>query len=163
MEKKQQKQNNNLNKMTTERKCSATYTDTAVLNFDGNTIGTNHFLLTCPFIPDRVEVQAAIGGFSLAGATIAPLNTYVIAAPVNNTPAMAGANIFLVQLSCIPSGRFVMANITNTFNPIFKFDNINGQYFQGSYTAQAWNSNGLITVNQINGGQVILYFTFYKD
>jgi hypothetical protein len=131
--------------MTSERVGGAYYSETVVLNYDNK-----NFSLTCPFIPDRVQVQAA----TVRGTDTNPI------APINGGVNYYGSNIFLIQLSCLPARRYISANLTNTFNPVFYFDNTNKYYFQGNYSADIFNS---VNFNILTGGQFILHFTFIKN
>jgi hypothetical protein len=146
-----------------EKKGGAFYSETVVLNFEK--VGQKLFTLTCPFIPDKVEVQAAVGNTSSGNVLIGPTFATPFYPDQKNHPTFTvepynASNMFLIELSCIPAGHALPCNLTNTFNPVFFFSNTNQHYFQGNYSADAYNSRD--KQYRINGGQVILYFNYVK-
>ena len=152
---KQKNKNNNLSKMTQERKASATYYEVVILDYVG--ASQKSFNLTCPFIPDRVEIQAAVGYETSVVNNSAPLQ------PFWGVTGDQGTNVYVFQLSCLPAGRLMCCNGVNSFNPVCRFDNVNRSYFQGSYQLDCGNSSDWSGAGRLYGGQAILSFTYYKD
>lgn len=137
------------------------HVQTVVINYDG--AGPKNINLQCPFIADTVEIQAFTAWSSTSGSLLGPL--YANPAVMGNEQGYTGCDIFLIQLPFLPSGSFVIANATNTVNPICRFDNSYQNNFQGSYQVNAYNSTGVNAANQITNfatGQIILNFTFTK-
>ena len=122
----------------------------AIMNYDGEA-ATQYVNVYCPFIPDFVEVQAFMGYLGTGGASLAPYN-----APGADVP---GCDIFLTRLDCFPANAYVVANSTNTCNPIFRFENTSRQSFQGTYSTNSYNASYM---EAMTGGQIVLQFNFIK-
>jgi hypothetical protein len=144
--------------MENKNTCPNVYSETVTINCEVK--GIQRFELTCPFIPDYVEVQAALGNYSYGNRKLRPIQLITDGEDIDIISSIGG-NIFLINLSCLPASRAVVASVANTYNPLFCFSNTNNNSFCGNFTCNAYNSRG-DTFNILNGGQVILSFKYVK-
>lgn len=123
---------------------------TVVLNYE-NVAEPKQFFLHSPFIPDEVHVQALVGYVSDGDQQLAPLNA---------AAGYTSADVFLVNLSFMNPGSYVVAAANNTCNPVFHFMNSNQRNFQDGVVANTYNSKD---TSPMTRGQIILCFTFVKQ
>jgi hypothetical protein len=133
------------------------YTDSITLIFDdnANTLHPRSFNLSCPFIPDDIEVSCAITP------TLNNAGEYAIVPEVQDVGNIVfSAQMFAVQ-SNIPLGRneLCICSLNNSYNPISKYSNNSRASFNSSYTADVFNlsSGGRLTV-----GRMVLTFKFTR-
>ena len=136
-----------------DKKDKQVFTQTVLVDFSA-VLGQKPFNLFCPFIPKSVRVSALLGSFSSTGVALGPVN-----------PGPVPTDVFLISLSFLPPNSYIACTMQNTLLHDMNYSNITENTFQGTFYCNGFNSCiGAVPtpMAQMNGGSVILTFSFYS-
>ena len=129
-----------------------TYCETHVFTCEPANVGPKPFTLSCPFVPDHVEVRAYVHTWNSPGAANDdPTPVYGIA---------TSYNLFLISASCFPYTLLIPTVPGNTSNTNLTFYNNANAGFRGNYTSLSINASSADAFQ--SGGAYTLFFKFTK-
>lgn len=133
------------------------YTQIINLSYTGAP-GLTPFDVHCPFVPDRIEVQMAIGARQ---GQILPND---IDDGQGADSMMYHSNLYAIKVSMFPEQPLTaVCNGSNTFNPKSVFQNLSRLPFSGTYEIKAYNLNqDNVEQQQLTDGYIIVTFKFIR-